>query len=113
MFTKSLMNVSTLSLLLSTPAMAQNTEIKIEEIVVTAQSRAKGLQHVPVSVSAIDSRMIKNTNVMKVGDLTALAPSFTYTESGLTTLFYIRGIGSGANQGFEQSVLAVEKVRRA
>ncbi|HEC00574.1 MAG TPA: TonB-dependent receptor [Sphingomonadales bacterium] len=104
MFTKSLMNISTLSLLLSSPAVAQNNEIKIEEIVVTAQSRAKGLQHVPVSVSAVDARMIKNTNVMKVGDLTALAPSFTYTESGLTTLFYIRGIGSGANQGFEQSV---------
>ena len=37
-------------------------------------------------------------------DLQAYVPNLTMTEAGLGTSIYIRGIGSGENQGFEQSV---------
>ena len=40
----------------------------------------------------------------KIEDLQAYVPNFTMTESSIGTDIYIRGIGSGENQGFEQSV---------
>ncbi|WP_018996335.1 TonB-dependent receptor [Hirschia maritima] len=77
---------------------------KLETIVVTAQSRQESLQDVPVSVSAVDSETISARNLSNVENLTDLAPNFTYTETGIATSFFLRGIGSGINQGFEQSV---------
>ncbi|MFK8046899.1 MAG: TonB-dependent receptor [Halioglobus sp.] len=76
----------------------------LEEIVVTSQYREAGLQDVPISVVAVTSELMLETNVVKIEDLTTLVPNFTYGETGITTAFLIRGIGSGVNQGFEQSV---------
>ena len=76
----------------------------LEEIVVTAQYREQGLQDVPISVSAVTGDMITNTGIQKAEDLQFLVPNFTYTETGIATNIFIRGIGSGINQGFEQSV---------
>lgn len=83
---------------------AQDFEVALEEIIVTAQFREKGLQDVPISISAVDSKAIEESGIIKVEDLASFVPNFTYTETGITTAFLIRGIGSGVNQGFEQSV---------
>lgn len=76
----------------------------LDEIIVTSQYREAGLQDVPISVYAVDADMIAENNIVKIEDLTNLVPNFTYTETGISTNFFIRGIGSGINQGFEQSV---------
>ena len=81
------------------PAMAQ-----LDEIVVTAQSRAKGLQDTPISISAIPAEKLADTAIQKSEDLQFLVPNFTMTETGIATNIFIRGIGSGINQAFEQSV---------
>jgi len=39
-----------------------------------------------------------------MADLQFSVPNFTMAESGIGTNVFIRGIGSGNNQGFEQSV---------
>lgn len=92
------------ALALSAPATAQDSGPVLDEIIVTAQSRPKGLQDVPISVAAVDAGVIEETGIIKIEDLTSLVPNFTYAETGITTAFLIRGIGSGVNQGFEQSV---------
>jgi outer membrane receptor protein involved in Fe transport len=76
----------------------------LEEVVVTAQLRAQSLQDVPVSVSAIGGKKMMEAGIAKIEDLQAYVPNFTMSESGIGTDIYIRGIGSGENQGFEQSV---------
>lgn len=77
---------------------------QLEEVVVTAQHRSQSLQDVPVSVSAISGDKMMEAGINRMEDLQAYVPNLTVTESGISTDIYIRGIGTGMNQGFEQSV---------
>ena len=77
---------------------------KLEEVVVTAQHREQSLQDVPVSVSAISGDKMLEAGINRMEDLQAYVPNLTVTESGISTDIYVRGIGTGMNQGFEQSV---------
>lgn len=76
----------------------------LEEVVVTAQLRAQSLQDVPVSVNAVSGDKMMEAGLDKIEDLQAYVPNLTMSETGIGTNIYIRGIGSGINQGFEQSV---------
>ncbi|MBB3045983.1 outer membrane receptor protein involved in Fe transport [Litorivivens lipolytica] len=76
----------------------------LEEVIVTAQHRAQSLQDVPVSVSAIGGDKMIEAGINRMEDLQAYVPNLTVTESGISTDIFIRGIGTGMNQGFEQSV---------
>lgn len=79
-------------------------DLVLEEVVVTAQLRAQSLQDVPISVSAVDGSKIAEAGITKIEDLQSYVPNFSMSETGVGTNIYIRGIGSGINQGFEQSV---------
>lgn len=91
-------------LTLTSGASAQVEQAVIEEIIVTAQSREQSLQETPISVSAIGGDALQEANIQKVEDLQFSVPNFTMTETGISTNIFIRGIGSGINQAFEQSV---------
>jgi outer membrane receptor protein involved in Fe transport len=84
-------------------AFAQNTKA-LEEIIVTAAYREQGLQDVPVSISAVTGETLTEAALQKAEDIQFLVPNFTLTETGIGTNAFIRGIGSGINQAFEQSV---------
>ncbi len=106
-----LLSKSALSLALVSfvaPALAQDDDSSdrrsLEEIVVTAAYREQGLSDVPVSVSAVTGDALIETTVQKAEDLQFLVPNFNVTETGISTNVFIRGIGSGINQAFEQSV---------
>lgn len=73
----------------------------LEEVIVTAQLREQSLQDVPVSVSAMSGEKMMETGLNKIQDLQAYVPNLTMSENGIGTAIYIRGIGSGINQGFE------------
>lgn len=88
----------------SVPAIAQDSGNVLEEIVVTAAYRAQALSDVPVSVSAVTGDTMIQTGIQKAEDLQFMVPNFNVTETGIATNVFIRGIGSGINQGFEQSV---------
>ena len=83
---------------------AQANAAQLEEVIVTAQKRAESLQDVPISVAAVSGDKIRDAGIMTIGDLSAYVPNFTMTESAVGSVVFIRGIGSGINQGFEQSV---------
>ncbi len=76
----------------------------LEEVIVTAQLREQSLQDVPVSVNAVSGEKLLEAGLNKIQDLQAYVPNLTMSENGIGTAIYIRGIGSGINQGFEQSV---------
>ena len=83
---------------------ASNAQLLLEEIVVTAQKRAQNLQDVPISVLAVSGEEISRQGFKRLEDVTSLMPNVTVTEAALGDQLFIRGIGSGLNIGFEQSV---------
>lgn len=86
------------------PAPDGQNEVGLQEIIVTAQTRAQKLQEVPISVVAVQGADLMTKAVIRPVDLQIAAPGFTATETAFATQFFIRGIGSGLNAGFEQSV---------
>jgi iron complex outermembrane recepter protein len=76
----------------------------LEEVVVTAQKREESLRDVPLSVSAVSGFKLADAGIVRLDDLKAYVPNLQMTETGIANNIYIRGIGSGLNQGFEQSV---------
>ena len=85
-------------------AQAQEDGASLDVITVTAQSRSKGLQDTPISLSAIPAEKLQDTAIQRTDDLQFFVPNLTFTETGIGTNMFIRGIGSGINQAFEQSV---------
>lgn len=77
---------------------------QLEQVIVTAQKREESLTDVPISVNVVDAERIEAANINKIADLTEFVPNLSMTETGASTQLYVRGIGSGNNQGFEQSV---------
>ncbi|MCC7410942.1 MAG: TonB-dependent receptor [Gammaproteobacteria bacterium] len=76
----------------------------LEEVVVTAQKREQSLQDVPISVIAIGGDKIQTQSIGALEDLSAYVPNVTITRAATGDQLFIRGIGSGFNPGFEQSV---------
>ena len=94
-----------LSIAVPVAAVAQDTgQLILEEIIVTAQKRVQTLQDVPISVNVIGSEALNDAGLDKIEDIQSYVPNLQMTESGISTQMYVRGIGTGNNQGFEQSV---------
>lgn len=93
-----------IGLLTATITVGTQAEAKLEEILVTANKRAESKADVTTSITSLDSQFLQDMNVNKLEDVVNLTDSLHFTESGLSTQFRIRGIGSGNSQGFEQSV---------
>jgi len=79
-------------------------DFTLEEVIVTAQKRAQSLQDVPISVSAVGGEKLAEAGIENLQDLSAYVPNLKIVEGGFVPQMFIRGIGSGSNQGFEQSV---------
>ena len=85
----------------SSPA---STAVMLDEIVVTAQKRAESIQDVPISMSAIDSEFMDQVSIGDLNELSLYVPNIKIGASPTAASMYIRGLGSGGNRGFEQSV---------
>jgi outer membrane receptor protein involved in Fe transport len=77
----------------------------LEEIVVTAQKRQESLQDVPVSVAVVSGDRLEEMSIDNLDDLAPYIPNFSKAESGIAAVVRIRGIATGANPAFEQSVV--------
>lgn len=89
-------------------AQAQETDVPtVDSIVVTAQKREQNLQDVPVVVTAVGAKLLQDTGIKDIKDLTILTPGLTVTStsSEASTTARIRGVGTvGDNPGLESSV---------
>lgn len=95
------------------PAMAQEApveakvatdEVGTDDIVVTARKRSESLSTAPLSISAVGGERLANQGVTNLEQLSASIPNVQIGRSPQTASINIRGIGSGSNRGFEQSV---------
>jgi outer membrane receptor protein involved in Fe transport len=83
---------------------AEPDNLALTEVIVTAQKRAEDLQDVPVSVQVIDSQELAQQNLNSLEALGQTVPSVHVNATGSGGQIFIRGIGSGTNQTFDQSV---------
>lgn len=102
MNSKKITNVALTAIILMSSTFAYSQTL--EEVIVTAQIREQSLQDVPISVSAIDGEVIEDRSVDNLQSLSASIPNFMVVETQIDTSISIRGVRSGANKGFEQSV---------
>tara|TARA_S200000501_G_C20850956_1_gene755629 strand:+ start:434 stop:2860 length:2427 start_codon:yes stop_codon:yes gene_type:complete len=88
----------------SANAFAQNSESLLEEIVVTAQKKEQGLAEVPISIQVISGDRMDDLGITSFDDLQKHIPGVMINKGAASPNIYIRGVGSGTNKGFSQSV---------
>ncbi|MCB1843721.1 MAG: TonB-dependent receptor [Halioglobus sp.] len=76
----------------------------LEEVLVTATKREVGLQDVPIAVSVMNAERIQEQGIGSLDELAVFMPNVHIAEAGGGDQLFIRGVGSGVNYGFEQSV---------
>ena len=87
---------------LALPSLA--TAQQLEEVVVTATKRAETTQDIPMSVQAISGEALESFAISDLGDLATTIPNFSIGDGVTTNLITMRGMGSGEDRSFEQSV---------
>lgn len=83
---------------------AESAELQLEEIVVTARKRTESLQEVPISAAVFSGAVIADQGIATIQDLTNTLPAVKLAKGSGSNRQFIRGIGSGDNASFEQSV---------
>lgn len=76
----------------STPDEAEHAGPRLDEIVVTAQKRAQGLQDVPLSLSVVSAEEIAQKGIQSFTDMARFMPNVSINEG--SNSMYIRGIGT-------------------
>jgi len=76
----------------------------LDEIMVTARKRSEALQEVPIAAAVVSGSEIAEQGFPSLQDLARTMPGVILSEGGVTDRQFIRGIGSGDNPSFEQSV---------
>lgn len=74
------------------------------EIIVTAQKRAEGLSDVPISIAAVTGAQVEGYGANSLEEISSAIPNLKISQTGIANRIAIRGIASGDNKGFEQSV---------
>ena len=82
------------------PAQAQ----MLEEVIVTATKRAVGMQDVPIALAVMEGEKMNEQGVRSLTDVAIFMPNVHVAEASAGDSLFIRGVGSGVNYGFEQSV---------
>ena len=72
---------------------------QISEIIVTAEKREENLQHVAMSVQALDTKTLTQLNVSDFQDYVKFLPSVQFQGSGVPneSIIYMRGVSDGGN----------------
>lgn len=76
----------------------------LDAVVVTARKKSEVLQDVPQGVVALDAGELHRQGIDNLADLAAAVPGLQQQELAITSRLILRGIHSGDNNAFEQSV---------
>lgn len=85
-------------------AQVQDKEQTLEVIMVTSQKRTQSIKDVPISVTAIAGEQLLKQNISDNEELADKVANFDISQTGQGFNITMRGLGSGPNQGFEQTV---------
>lgn len=87
------------------PAAPDASQVRVEDIVVTAQRRSERLQNVPVAVTAASAAKLAAIGITSTQELSVVTPGLSAPQTAGYTQPHIRGIGSSTNgPGLEQPV---------
>ena len=84
--------------------------LALEEVVVTAQKTEETIQSVPISIQALDSKVLQNNAVNSFSDIKALVPSMKivpFSTAQENLMINIRGINAGAVELTQDTPTAV------
>ena len=82
----------------------ESSDSRLEEVVVTAQKKQEGLSEVPISIQVLSDEMIESRGVTSMKHLAEYIPGLHISKGAGEWNVYMRGIGSGTNKGFSQSI---------
>jgi iron complex outermembrane receptor protein len=85
----------------------QGDDGKVEEVVVTAEKRAEGLQNIPIAITALSGNTLEKANVKDVSDLVQVAPSLQFGTRSTNIFIALRGIGQAGQDIGSQSGVTV------
>lgn len=80
---------------------------EVEEVLVTARKKAESLVAVPISIRVVSGEEIQQQGYRDLHALAAAVPAVNLSKAAAGALINVRGVGSGTNPGFEQSVALV------
>jgi iron complex outermembrane receptor protein len=80
------------------------SDSRLEEIIVTAQKREQGLAEVPISIQVLSGEKIQDLGITSLENLSNYVPGLMINKGAAQFNIYMRGVGSGTNKGFSQSV---------
>jgi iron complex outermembrane receptor protein len=78
----------------------------LKDIVVTAQRRTESLQRAAIAATAVTGDTLVNAGVSDPAQLTKLIPALTVQPVGISTSFFIRGVGATAINSFQENAIA-------
>lgn len=97
-----------------TPVLAaDDADLDLEEVIVTAQKRNERLQDVPIAISVVDSALLASTNSRNLTELQGAVPSvfFAGNSGGGRTYITLRGAtGLALNTGDEPVAVYMDDV---
>ena len=67
----------------------------LDEIIVTATKRRVELQDVPIALSVVTGDKIEAMGMVELEDVALYMPNVHIAEGAITSLLFIRGVGSG------------------
>ena len=76
----------------------------LEEVIVTATKREASSQDIPISIETISGDSLDQMGIENFNDLSATIPNFTVGFGITSQSVIMRGLGSGQERSFEQSV---------
>lgn len=83
---------------------AAEESVALEEVIVTATKRAESIQDIPMSIEAVSGEKLDAMAITELGDLATNIPNFFIGDGVTNNLITMRGMGSGEDRSFEQSV---------
>ena len=101
---RSILGAAISSLVIAITAAPAQAQLMLEEVIVTAQKRPQSLQDVPIAVAAMSGEKMEDNGILDLEELTQYIPNVNINQGRAAPNLFIRGVGSGTNAGFEQSV---------
>jgi len=77
---------------------------QLEEVLVTATKRAENPQDIPLSIEVISGETMRDMGITDFVELQSTVPNLNVAYGITTEVITIRGLGSGSERSFEQSV---------
>ena len=77
---------------------------EVEEVIVVAAAIEEQVLDDTASITALDAAKLADAGLTNIEDVSVYVPNLTLTQTESGTNIVVRGIGSGVNQGFDQSV---------